>query len=366
MKKLLYIGNMAAPYTVKFCYALERHFDVDFWFYVYMNKSRPEWWKIPLGTRCHVLRNNLISYREKYINLSLLNVLRKANPDILILGGVTIPSNWIAYLWGRKRNKKIILINEFFRNKSGKKRTNKIFTTCVRWLYKDIDAIFGAGDHARDYFVNDVGFDESKVFSTPHPVDLDEHLTHPFRQPKEAYTYLYAHQLIEIYDPLLALDIFGEIVKKYHSSKLLMNANGKLRVDCEKKIEKMNLKKDVTFLEEIVSWNDLHEVYLRSDISISPAKFSNGNGSIIEAMASGMGIVISNRIHLNREMLEECGGGFVCNPTVEDFLCAIDRYVREPELLKIHAERNRKVVKCYSNVAVAENFAKLIHEKVLS
>ena len=33
------------------------------------------------------------------------------------------------------------------------------------------------------------------------------------------------------------------------------------------------------------SWNDLHKVYKQCDILLFPAKFSNGNFTIIEAMA---------------------------------------------------------------------------------
>ena len=55
-KKYLFISNMASPYQVKFCYSLQEYFDAEFWFYEHIDETRPDWWKIPLGDKCKIMK----------------------------------------------------------------------------------------------------------------------------------------------------------------------------------------------------------------------------------------------------------------------------------------------------------------------
>ena len=55
LKKLVFISSMASPYQVKYCYALQKYFNCEFWFYEYPAKSRPNWWGIELGDKCKIL-----------------------------------------------------------------------------------------------------------------------------------------------------------------------------------------------------------------------------------------------------------------------------------------------------------------------
>ncbi|MEK6405913.1 MAG: hypothetical protein AABN34_03005 [Acidobacteriota bacterium] len=46
-------------------------------------------------------------------------------------------------------------------------------------------------------------------------------------------------------------------------------------------------------------------IYARCDILILPANFSNGNFTILEAMASGMGVVVGDRVLGIGKMVED-------------------------------------------------------------
>ena len=54
MKKLLYISHIAVPTQIKLCYALQKYYDTQFWFYDAQG-NRPTWWQLPLGDKCKVL-----------------------------------------------------------------------------------------------------------------------------------------------------------------------------------------------------------------------------------------------------------------------------------------------------------------------
>ncbi|MHA1342102.1 MAG: glycosyltransferase family 4 protein [Promethearchaeota archaeon] len=359
MKKLVFISNIAAPYQVKFCYELRKYFDCEFWFHEYLNKMRPIWWKIELGEKCNILKNVLFKKSGKYLSLNIIHDLMKFNPDILILGGFSIPTNLAAYYWAKIFNKKVVVFTEISRRVLKKKVAGLIGKKIIKFLYKDIDGIFTHSQDATSQFKHEFGFG-NKVFTAQYPADIDTHLKHSLRESKKYYTYLFANRLTEIYNPLLAIEIFNQIKNKYPGSKFLMNASGELLDSCKSKIKKLNLNDDVGFLDNIQSWNDLHKFYQKSDILIFPAIFSAGNFTIIEAMASGMGIIISNKILGSGKYIKNGKNGFVCEPNVNDFIKCVDIYISNPELLKVHGRINKEIVKKYSIAETAILFKNLL------
>ena len=143
-----------------------------------------------------------------------------------------------------------------------------------------------------------------------------------------------------------------------------MNNDGALKNECEEFIKENNLEK-VYFLDEIDSWNNMHLIYKSSDILILPATYSNGNGTMIEAAASGMGIVISNRInHIKRHFLDG-SNCFICDLKVDDFVNAIKKYIDEPELLIKHGELSRKMVENRKNSNTAKIYYELLKKHSL-
>lgn len=366
-KKLVFISNMAAPYQVKFCYALQKYFDAEFWFHMYLGPNRPDWWKIELGNKCKVLDRVLFKRHRKYLSLDIIKELNGFDPDIVVLGaGFAILSNIISYHWAKLHNKKVVGFTEIARNSRGVVRRKGFYTKSVRFLYRDIDAILTSADEGTQQFRDAYGFDD-KVLTAQYPADIDEHLKHPLRGEKSAHILLFANRLTEIYDPLLAIEIFNEVQKKHPGSKMRMNASGELLEVCKSKIKALDLITEIEFLDEIKSWNDLHRVYQTSDILILPANFSAGNFTIIESMASGMGIVVSNKVlGPGIDHIENGKNGFICNPSLDEFVEAIDNYYQDPGLFERQGRINKGVVEKYSIAQTAALWHRLLSNFVLN
>jgi len=137
MKKLVFISNMAAPYQVKFSTEIQKYFEAEFWFYIHVDNTRPKWWKYPLGNYCSILKNVWFKRIRKYFTFDVIKKLDEFNPDIVMLGAFRIPGNYLAYLWARKNNKKIILFTELLRTRKGKTIKFNLFWKVVKYLYKD-------------------------------------------------------------------------------------------------------------------------------------------------------------------------------------------------------------------------------------
>lgn len=139
-----------------------------------------------------------------------------------------------------------------------------------------------------------------------------------------------------------------------------MNASGELRNECEEIIRKNHLENSIQFLDEIKKWEDLHKIYKQSDILLFPAIFSNGNFTILEAMASGMGIIISQKIMGVGNLIKNGTNGFVCSDENREYFNAIESYILNPDLFSKHAKINREIVKSYTPEYVAKKFNEIL------
>ncbi|XZF15656.1 glycosyltransferase family 4 protein [Chitinophagaceae bacterium MMS25-I14] len=360
-QKLVFISNIAAPYQVQFCYALNRWFNAEFWFYD-LRGNRDDSWNIPLGEKCKVIPGVSFKQKEKYYTRRHLQWLRDYNPDIVMLGGLSIPANYLAYRWAKKNGKKTVLLSEISRTPEGHLRKAGTTWTLLRHLYHDADRIFALNEDAYAQFRDEFGFGE-KVKLAHYPTDLEQFFKQPVRTAKETYTLFFANRLINIYNPEGAIRIFHKIWQQYPTTKLQMAVNGTLRAQCGDLVQSLNLQDSVTFLDELRSWNEVVSAFSRADIYFLPAYFSNGNQTIVEAMAAGMGIVISDKVMGNGRLIIHGENGFKVSEADENvFAATIMRYMQHPDLLEQHGAANKQKVQAYGMEGTARLYASLLQE----
>lgn len=361
MSKLVYISASAAPHQVKFCDNLNQYFATKFYYYESIHRNREAWCKVPLSDSNKVLDNVYFTQIGKYFSPEIKRILNKENPSVLMLGGFTIPSNYLAYRWAKKRGVKTIVFTEISRDDDGNKRKFGLFWKFIKWLYSDVNYVFTANEDAKIQFSDDFGFGK-KVVKFRYASDLDSHISHPIRESKPEKTILFANRLTSIYQPLLALDIFSQVVKKHPNTKMLMNNKGELKQQCIERIEKYDIEDKVKFIDDIKSWDDLNLVYKKSDILILPASFSNGNFTINEAMASGMGIIISNNVNGHSDTLRHKENCFIVDADVESFVSAIEEYFNNDTLFRVHGSINKKKIEPLSISGTARHFNELLNK----
>lgn len=301
-------------------------------------------------------------FEHRYYVPGLEKQLSVFDPDVVMVGGVTRPSNYIAYRWAKKHNKITIIFTERSRDGSGQLRKSDLVWRFLRWIYRDVDMVIVSAEDVVPQFRDEFGFGE-KVVAGRYAADLDDYFKHPLRTPKPAYTYLFANRMTPIYNPIGAIDIFAQVLMRHPGSKLVMNAAGELGDQCRTHIDELGLGDSVEFLTDLKSWSDLDKVYARCDILLLPANFSNGNFTILEAMASGMGLVVSDQVLGIGKMVEDGKNGFSCEPTKEAFLNRIECYIADPGLLVRHAEINRPLVEPLSATGTARFFTEILRKR---
>ena len=175
--------------------------------------------------------------------------------------------------------------------------------------------------------------------------------------PLENYTFkkrfplrpklLWVRAFAEIYNPLLALEIFKGIIKEYPDASLCMvgpDKDGSLEI-CRKYAEKQQLM--VNFPGKLTKkeWN-FHSMDF--DIFINTTHFDNTPVSIIEAMALGLPIISTNVGGIPYLLENGINALLVDDNDAEGFINAIKTCLKNPEKTLKMTENARKMV---------ENFA---------
>lgn len=366
-KKLLYVSSMAVPHQVQLCNALQDYYDARFWFYEGPERTRGAWWRVDLAPHCRILSDVLFArdgwFADRYVARGLNRQMREFNPDIVMLGGFSIPGNIWAYRWAKRNGKRTVVFTERSRTPQGELRRRDAVWRALHWIYRDVDLVLTCAEDVVPQFRDEFRFGD-KVAASRYATDLDSYFDHPLRRAKPGYTYLFANRMTAIYGPETALRIFAQILARSPQSRLLMNAAGEMGEACRRLTLSLGIEHAVEFLTDIKRWDELHQVYARSDILLLPATFSNGNATILEAMASGMGIVVSDRVLGSGRMIVDGQNGFNCEPTEDAFCERIERYIADPSLFATHASINRDAVRPLTASGTAKAWADTLEQRL--
>lgn len=362
-KRFLFLSNIAVPPHVKLCESLQRHCDAEFWFYESPDRTRGKWWNIGVGEHSRILERARFAkrgpFREKYWVSRLTAELEEFAPDVLLVGGLSIPANIVAHRWAKRAGIRSFALSERSRNASGKLRRKGIVWRILRGCYRDLDGLMVTSLEAAEQFREEFGFGDI-VFVGKYAADLDGLLRLPLKAPSRPLTFLFANRLVDTYNPLGAIRSFALVSLADGGSRLVLNASGPLRTECEQLLAELGLTESVRFLDGLSHWRDLVDVYAESDVLLLPATWSNGNFTIVEAMAAGMGLVISTAILDNGALIRDGENGFRCEPNVEATAERMMRYVREPGLVVEHARMNRDSVRHRTIDATADSWAEML------
>ena len=360
MRKLVIFSMMASPHQVRFVPHLAKYFDVQHYFYDRL-ANRQSFWRVDLGDRCHILPCKF-KWHSKFVTTAVLPVLRKERPDILLLGGFSVPSNYLAYLWARWHHVPVVVMTERSRDREGRLRSYGLTWRILHLLYRNVSLVMTTDADAVSKFRDTFQFG-NKVVGGRYPTEIGRYFTHLIRLKKDSYTLIYPNRMTDIYNPIGAIDIFSEVLKRYPKTHLKMNASGELRSKVVQRIIELGIQDSVEFLDNIKTWDELSDVYASCDIMYLPAKFSNGNYTISECRASGMGCVISDKILGNAAAdMKAAGTGFILPLENSLFAEKICWYIEHPEAFAREAEMNRKRLRYLTHEETAKFYHKILKD----
>ena len=243
--KTVFITNKPSPYQVRFCEALQKEMDIVFLFCMELNAENHSYWSMNLPDQCKMLDKSKRLLIQKgrfyrYMNFDICIELKKIAPDIVMIGDFSHPTCLVAYKWCLKHRVKVVFFREFARNEKALKLYSK--------LYAKADALLVVGNKAVKQYER--YFRGMPIFNFSYAADIEKKLAYKRSdQIGNTVKFLYASRYVDEHRPLLVLDAFEKLAKKYSNVQLVMSSRGVLKEKCENYAQQMEIsdQEDIDF-----------------------------------------------------------------------------------------------------------------------
>lgn len=342
MKKLVFLTNIPSPPQVKWINALSSKYDISCIFTTSIDSAaipRPSYWRIELPCNFY-FSGGKFSVGELNFFPKVLKQLNALNPDILLIGTPWFSfDGLLSYFWAVRKNRVTIMGPiEFSKHSFGilKIIRNKFV---YRHLYSRINLFMANGYIHFDYLTLALGIKNTRLF-----VNFDDYkvfLQHPTRESGQEIVFMYGGRSDLSFRIEEVIDVFARLRKNYHYIRLNISSWGDNIDIYKKKVSESNdLQRSVTFFENR-HWDDVADVFLKSDVLINYAEYSPGGGVILCAVASGMGIVTTQGVHAQRLFTIDNYNSLIVSNTTELYE-AMEKYITTDKLTN-HSKRNKEI-----------------------
>lgn len=135
------------------------------------------------------------------------------------------------------------------------------------------------------------------------------------------------------------------VIKTHTNIKYLLKSQYERNFELEQIAESLDVIKYIDFVYGDIIYKKLIELYYTSDIFISVPSSDSSSISLLEAMASGLPVIVSD-IPANHEWITEGWNGFIVpvrNP--EKLAQAIIHMIENPDLMRLFGERNAQIIR---------------------
>ncbi len=245
------------------------------------------------------LKNPLVQYKQIFM------LLKKNNYDVAYFN-ISTAISFIGIYAAYKANvaKRIIHSHSSgndCENFFERKMLNSIHKICRMFLYKYANEYYGCSK-AAGYWLFPAKIVNSNSFKMIYnAVDLnkfrfDEEMRKQMREQykvNECLVIGHAGNFVYQKNHSYIIKIFAKIARQDSSARLLLIGDGKLNGEIKKKVERLGLEEKVMFLGKR---SDVAQLYQMMDIFILPSHFEGLPIVGVEAQATGLKCLFSNKI----------------------------------------------------------------------
>ncbi|AMM94004.1 glycosyl transferase [Peribacillus simplex] len=261
----------------------------------------------------------------------------------------------LAAIKARKLDTKVLYTAHGFHFYKGAPIVNwLLYYPVEKWLSKYTDCLITI--NKEDYqkvinnfkaksikLVNGVGIDLNKFL--PQTIEMKNELRKKYNFNETDFIVLFAGELSYRKHQDLLIDAFYLVNKKIPNVKLLLAGDGNLYQQYRDQVSRLELQETVQFLGYR---NDIDKLLTISDLSVSSSRQEGLPINVIEAMATGLPLVVKDcRGH--RDLVINGENGFVIKGDNEEgFSGLIERLYGSKELRSKFSDKNIEMVRKYS------------------
>lgn len=170
--------------------------------------------------------------------------------------------------------------------------------TLGRWTFNQADVVFCYTDVDKER-VHELGV-SSRIEVVPNGIDTERFTPEgPESELIDADgpVVLFVGRFAEGKRPWLAIEAFEKVLEEYPKAELYLCGDGGLRDDLATQVAKSGIGDSVTFLGH-VSYDEMPKVYRSGDVLVLPSRAEGVPRTVLEAMASGLRVVVSELEHV--------------------------------------------------------------------
>ena len=203
-------------------------------------------------------------------------------------------------------------------------------------------------------YVKGVGVDLS-VFKQTNRVIRNAYRKY-YRYEKDRFIIIYVGELAYRKNQAFAVDMMAHLIQRIPEALLLLVGEGEAREELEKKIQVLGLEKNVKLLGYRT---DIPELMSLSDVAFSSSRQEGLPVNVMEAMASGLPVVVSD-CRGNRDLVEHKHNGFVFQEDdLFDVLNRLERLALSPVLREKFGRTNRERIEPFGIEAVDKEMTQI-------
>ncbi|HEY3251859.1 MAG TPA: glycosyltransferase family 4 protein [Ignavibacteria bacterium] len=223
-----------------------------------------------------------------------------------------------------------------------KKLVQKVMKTC--------DHVQCDAEFVKAKIMNDYGLPPEKITVFPWGIDLG--LFKPqnkaesrtlLKIPPERFAVVFNRYLEQVYGVSYMLEAFNEFAKNKNDVLLLMASDGALKNEVAAFISRNNLESKINLIGKVTN-AEIPAILGSSDVYISTSLSDGSSLSLLEALACGLGIIVSD-VPAIKEWVSEENGIVVRRKNTKQITEALEKYYSNRELISVHGRKNIEIAK---------------------
>jgi glycosyltransferase involved in cell wall biosynthesis len=345
--RIALLTEIPAPYRIPLFNALAARAELTVLFLREAHPERPyRLHEEELRFAWHILpgRHVLTGRWWIVVNRGVLRELRRAGPDVVLLGGWNQPGFWLALAWARLRHVPTILWVE----STGRDRRSGRFEGAKSALLGQAGAFLVPGRASAEY-LQALGVEPSRIVVAANAVDPAIFRTAPPREPHERPVILAVARL----SPEKGIDVLVRAADGLDADVVLAGSGPE-----EERLRGL-AGPNVRFLGN-VERDALPALYASADVLVVPSRSDTWGMALNEAALVGLPLVATDAVGAAHDLIEPDGNGFrVAADDVGALRTALQQLVDDAELRTRFGARSRELAERFTPEAWAKSTAGL-------
>jgi glycosyltransferase involved in cell wall biosynthesis len=285
-----------------------------------------------------------------YINLSLFHYLKKYSPDIIIVGGASIPALLCIEYKKLFASKVFIWWAGTYLSEAKKNWVTGFFR---KWLFKKANGFLSYSLLSEQYLksfnilsnaVTVIG--NNSLDSERYSYEIRKYNEKRLRKVSDDFIVLIVSQLIHRKNIMLVLETFSLLSHKYPNIILKIAGTGPQETSL-KAYRNANYLRNVYFLGNVQP-TDLKKYYAEADVLVSIAHMDQWPQVVNEAMSCGVPVIASTTSGIDNDFLQDGINGYLVDPMdKEKLLHRLEYLLLNPEQANLMGKEAYRIACTY-------------------